>query len=57
MMTMQIRATKIDLAVARHLSERMRIALPTKNAMKIERRTPVDRVRVLMPKKKQASRA
>ena len=50
-------AIVIDLKVAQHRSVRMRIALPMKNAMKIERRTPVDRVSVLIPKKKQANSA
>lgn len=56
-MHMQIRATETDLKVAQHRSVLIRIALPRKNAIKIERRTPVDRVSVLIPKKKHASSA
>ena len=57
MMTMQRRATEMVLKALHNLSYLIRKALPMKNAMKIESRTPVERVSVLIPKKKQARRA
>ena len=56
MMTTQISAAQIVLTAGPIRLDRTRKELPRKNAMKIERRTPVDLVKVLMPKKMQARR-
>ena len=56
MMKTMIIVKKIALKVPRHRSDLIRMVLPMKNAMKIDSRTPVDRVKVLIPKKKHPRR-
>ena len=57
MITTQTSTTRTVFTDLQSLSDLTKKALPMKKAMKIERRTPVERVSVLIPKKKQAKRA
>ena len=57
MIKMQTSATEIAFNALQNWSDLTKKAFPMKNAMKMESRTPVDLVKVLIPKKKQARRA
>ena len=50
---MQTSDVNTTFAEGTHLSKLIKNLLPMKKAMKIESNTPVDRVKVVIPKKKQ----